>query len=398
MFAAAMTYFLFKVLAATGPATLYTSPSGSQSAYVGQSFAVTVRISTGGNVPVTGASVYMSYPADKLKLVSESYGGPYNTQLAASDSNGVLRMDRAAFPAISGGDKLFAKVTFKAKASGSAPISFTGSSIVTSGEDDSNILGQKNGVTYKLSEQPASSPPGSDGGSSGSGSGGSSSGGSSQGTGGGSSGSHGSSGGSSDRHHKKHHKKHGRSGSRRTHKDSSSKGTERNTTSVKIAVLDSDKKPVRGAEVTVDGQSSETDKHGIAYFSGIPAGDQSITVRYNGKETSKELHVSNASSTQTPQLVKVSIPGRNFSPLLLFVPTFVLLVIGLFVVRPWDRWFMPLFAKDETPAKVVSSDHPATPPSEPLFTPPKVSQQKKDEPGTVYEPGGSDKDKPPNNG
>ncbi len=151
LFALAMTFIIFRSFAAVGPATLYTSPGGSQSVVKGKTFTVSVRVKTASNVPVTGASVYLSYPSSKVSVQSISYSGsPYNFEASKSNTGGILKMDRAAIPAISGGDKLFAKVTFKALATGSAAISFTSNSFVTSGEDDSDLSLQKSGVVYKV--------------------------------------------------------------------------------------------------------------------------------------------------------------------------------------------------------------------------------------------------------
>ncbi len=379
LFAAAMTYFIFRAFAASGTATLYTSPGGTQSVSTGQTFAVSVRVSSGASVPVTGAAVYLAYPTSKLQVISESYGGPYNTQLVATDSGGILRMDRAAFPMISGGDQLFAQVTFKAITSGSAPLSFTGSSIVTSGEDDSNILAQKNDVTYNITT-PATPPPASSGGGSSSGSGSSSSA-SKAGTGGSSKTTTTQSGGSQTSSGS------GSSASSGT-PQSSTPGSSQSTqvtdqsagtveSSLEITVVDSKNKPVEGATVTVNGQTAKTDKNGVARFSGVAAGDQTIAVSYNGKKTSKVIQVKGASTQASPQTFKVSVVRNKFNPVLLFIPILVLLAAGGFIMRPWER-----FAKStaDAPAdQVVTSNQP-----------PEATQatthNKQETPGTVYSP------------
>lgn len=159
LFAAVGVLILVRVLAATGGATLYTSPAGNQSIKKGQSFSVSVRVSTGNDVPVTGAVVYLKYPADKLQVTNLNYSGSaYGLQVHESNTGGILRMDRASLPMIPGGDKLFATITFKAlNQTGAAPISFTDDSKVFSGEDDSNILEKKQGVNYTIT-QPTSYP------------------------------------------------------------------------------------------------------------------------------------------------------------------------------------------------------------------------------------------------
>lgn len=393
IFATIMTVVLFKSFAATGPATLYTTPSGTQAVTTGQSFTVNVRISTAGNVPVTGASVYLSYPADKLQVTGESYGGPYSTQLFVGDSGGVLRMDRAAFPMISGGDQLFAQVTFKAISAGSAAIGFTGSSVVTSGDNDSNLTGARNGVTYNISA-PATPPPssgggsssggsGSSSGSSGSGSGSSSSSGGSSGssgsgsTGGSNTGS-GSSGGSSGGGSSSS----SGSGSSQSGGNSTSSGTII-TSSVKITVVDSKGKPVEGAEVIIDDQTVKTDKTGTAYFNGVVTGKLKIAVKYNGKKTSKTLQVKGA-STQSPELFKVSITRNKFNPTLLLLPVVILVAAAAFIFRPWSGKLTLHHADtpgmSDTPV-VVSSSQPPTVDQTPI-----TPGRKIETPGTTITP------------
>lgn len=165
LFAVVGAVILVRALAASGGATLYTSPAGNQSVKKGESFSLSVRIATGNDVPVTGAVVYLKYPLDKLQVANINYSGSaYGLQIHESNSGGILRMDRASLPMIPGGDKLFATITFRTlNQTGSAPISFTDDSKVFSGEDDSNILNKKQGVNYTItqptSSSPAQSPP-----------------------------------------------------------------------------------------------------------------------------------------------------------------------------------------------------------------------------------------------
>lgn len=397
LFAAVMTYFLIRALAASGTATLYTSPSGTQAVTNGQTFTINVRVSTAGNVPVTGASTYLSYPAGKLQVIGQNYtGSPYNTQLAASDSGGVLRMDRAAFPMISGGDQLFAQVTFKAIATGSAPITFTSSSVVTSGEDDSNILTQRNGVTYNISAPPStggggsSTPPASGGGQTTGGS----SGGSrpstptpsgkpgSGGTGNNSSGGTASGSSTSSTTSGSDASTGGSTGS----SDSSATGTASAVSGLEIAVVDANKRPVKGATVTVNGQTARTDSKGIARFENVTAGKQKVTVQYNGKKVSQTVRVKNDGS-KAPQLVKVSMVQDKLNPGLLLAPVVIVALAAVFFLRPWDRKFAPVMAKEDLP-QVVSSGQPHDTPTAP-------AGRKLETPGTVYSPTPQDKDGSP---
>jgi hypothetical protein len=386
-----MTYLVIRVFAASGVANLYTSPSGTQSVTTGQTFTVNVRVSTGASVPVTGAAVYLSYPTNMLQVVGQSYNGsPYSTQLVATNSGGVLRMDRAAFPAISGGDQLFAQVTFKALTTGSANISFTNSSIVTSGEDDSNILTTKNGVTYNISA-PATPPPSGGGGSNPGSS--SPSGGNNGSTHNGSAGSTAPAGddgddssvpGSSSGGGASGSTSSGGSAFPQAGTGNNGGGTtvaSSNTSSLLITVVDTKNKPVVGAEVAVVGQTVKTDKNGVARFSGVPVGNQAITVKYNGKKTSKTLNVQGV-SMKSPEPFKIAIARDKFNPTILMIPIIVLFVAGAYIRLPWRRLAFAGNSADssESAFVVVSSDSTvATPPSNPPNRPLEA-------PGTIISP------------
>jgi hypothetical protein len=293
-------------------------------------------------------------------------------------------MDRAAFPAVAGGDQVFAQVSFKAVATGSATIGFTGSSVVTSGEDDSNILTARNGVTYNVaapssggggssssggSSQPTSSSTSSGGSSSSSTSGGSKPSASSS--------SSASSGGNSSTSNSTG----GAAGSAQPSDGSDSSVTpttegSQTTNNVKIAVVDGDK-PVSGAKVALGGQTANTDKSGFAYFNNVPVGRQAVKITYKGKQISKQLVINDAAAG-SPQLVKVAINNEGPKLALLLIPVAVLLAVGAFLFRPWERWQAAEFAPAVDEATIVSSDHPAS----------SVSPYKKLEtPGATYAPG-----------
>jgi hypothetical protein len=372
VFASIMTYFLINSFAATGTATLYTSPGGSQSATIGQTFTVSVRVSSGANVPVTGASVYLTYPTSKLQVVGENYSGSaYSTQLVSSNSGGIFRMDRAAFPMISGGDQLFAQVTFKAIAAGSAPINFTNSSIVTSGQDDSNILTSQSGVTYTVSAattNPTSSP------ASGSGSSAtpvrpSSASGKSNAQGSPAAGGTTTTGNSSQ------------TGAPLDSDQIASPASEGGGTNavsggslIQITVLDTNNKPIEGATVTIASQTARSDKNGVVSFTNISAGKQALIVSFNGKKTSKDINVT-GTSTESPELFKVSVNRDKYSPVTLIIPVIILLAVGLFFIRPWSHKFAKVSAD---PLPVVTSERPPTTPAQ--------SSKNGQLPGSVYTP------------
>lgn len=340
LFAAVMTYILIKAFAATGGATLYTSPSGTQSVKKGQSFTLSIRISTANNASVTGASVYLSYPANLLKVTGESYSGSaYNTQLVVNNSSGVLRMDRAAFPLISGGDKLFAQVTFQALATGSASIGFTGDSIVTSGVDDSNILTQRKGVSYVVSA-PTSSSSSSTSKSSSSGSAAppssstSSTSNTEQNT-------------SSTPNTQPATGNNSNSPSQKSSikptsntQPSTNDSGNNSINSFSVIVVDQQNNPVEAAEVAMNGQTVKTDQKGVASFQSVPLGQQNITVSYKGKKTFASAEVKSASTSDPaqPQSYTVKINKNKLNPFVLLIPAGLIILIAgaFFFLRP--KW------------------------------------------------------------
>jgi hypothetical protein len=370
IFAAAMSYFLFQAFAATRTGTLYTSPAGSQSAAAGQTFTVNVRINSGsGSVAPICADVYLSYPSDKLQVLGESYGGsPYTYEgLTPAASGGVLHMLRCASPGgtVPGGDQLFAQVSFKAAAAGSAAIGFTGSSVVTS--DDGDILNQKNGVTYNISAPSSPAPAATSGSTSGS-SGSTTSGTTTRTTTTASAGSNPNfTDGSADPSAPSSGGSAGTAGTPGSAAATAS-GTPLTSSGaavsvVEITILDSVDKPVEGAEVTINGQTVRTDKNGVARFAGVPQGGHKVAVKYNGKKTNKTVQVKGASTQAAPQVFKVSISKDKFNPLVLVGPILLLAAAGLIFLKPWHTRFAHEAA--DVPAGVVSSDQPAGPPDTP---------------------------------
>lgn len=143
---------------AAGTATLYTNPAGTQPVAQGSNFSIQVRINA--SVAPGAAEVSMAYSADKLQVQSVNYSGSqYDFALLESNSGGVLQMDRAAFSAVPAGDQLFATVTLKAIAAGSANINFTDASVVRDYSDGSAMALSKNGVAYNVAANPTPADP-----------------------------------------------------------------------------------------------------------------------------------------------------------------------------------------------------------------------------------------------
>jgi fibronectin type 3 domain-containing protein len=155
------------------------------------------------------------------------------------------------------------------------------------------------------------------------------------------------------------------------------------TTSATFTVVQLRNKPVKGAVVTVAGQTSLTNRQGVAYFSSIPTGSQDVTVQYGDKQVSKTVKVKQPGQ-KAADIFKVSLVRREFNPALLFVPVAVLIMAGVFFIRPWDKKFASVIDKDSGP-QIVSSNQP--------HHTEQPAGRKLEAPGTVYTPG--DKDQPP---
>ncbi len=363
LFAATMTYLLIQSFAAVGPANLYTSPGGTKTVNKDSTFTVSVRISTASDVPVTGAAVYMSYPTSKLTFQNVSYSGsPYNLELLESNSGGVLRMERGALPAIPGGDKLFAKVTFKAVSSGSAAISFTSSSYVTSGEDDSNLPLQVSGVTYNI-VTPSSGGDSSSGSNNDSSDSSSDTNSNSSNTSSQSPSSEPSvsqeSPDSSESSSTNDNKKDKDSNSPSSHDTNSSDNTNLSR-ALEVVVTDEGQNPVRGAKVTIDGETIETDENGIARFEYVPAGEQDIVVDHNGVKTLSTVQVEGLSTVSNPESFVVTIDSNKLNPLIwLVVPLIGMFIIALMLFgRPWinkNGGFLSYFNKHDKDTALLNT-------------------------------------------
>ncbi len=329
---------------ATGSATLYTSPGGTQSVSLNSTFSLQVRINA--TVSPGAAEVYISYPTAKLQVQSIDYSGsPYTIQLLESNSGGVLEMDRAAFSAIPAGDQLFATVNFKAIASGSAPISFTNSSVVRAFSDSSAMALTKNGVTYNITtptppppppvtpptptptptpspapspnptpsptSHPSTTPPSST------------------------------------------TKTTTKSPSPTPTPSPSPSGTPSpapatDTTSgsndqassggqtLDVHIIDKTNKPVQGAKVTIDGTNISTGSDGVAHFNSVTPGDKQVAVDYKGKKSTQNTQVLGASTADTPEAVTLQIDSSKSNPLIFILPvTLIAILVGLFVLaRP----------------------------------------------------------------
>lgn len=121
-----LSFFLFLcplVVNATGTAT--TGFSGNSSVYVGNTIDITLYVgSVSGTTNNGGLAAFggnLSYPSNLLELVSTSSLAPFNVELVNNKFGGF------GANTITGYSNIM-KLTFRAKATGSATISYTGSS------------------------------------------------------------------------------------------------------------------------------------------------------------------------------------------------------------------------------------------------------------------------------
>lgn len=128
--------------------TLSLSPGGGSISTGGTTY-VQVRLNTGGE-SVNGVSAYLSYPADKVDVVSVSYGGAFPIAAEGSYGGGGIRISRGSISGASG-NLVIATVGFRGKAPGaSATVSFIGGSAAPRTSDSSDSLSGTSGGTYTI--------------------------------------------------------------------------------------------------------------------------------------------------------------------------------------------------------------------------------------------------------
>lgn len=146
----------FKLSAA--PSSNITLQASTSNPRPEEQFSVTAIISTGPN-QVTGSELSISYPSDKLEVLSVNPG----TFLANADVYGPIidSIEGSVFyslylpvndPPITGSGEL-ATFIFKAKASGSATINIDDTSVVVAiGENGDNVLETKSGISVNVAQ------------------------------------------------------------------------------------------------------------------------------------------------------------------------------------------------------------------------------------------------------
>jgi fibronectin type 3 domain-containing protein len=168
------------------------------------------------------------------------------------------------------------------------------------------------------------------------------------------------------------------------------KGGNHSTKAAAVKVTNRYNKPAAGALVTLNGYTVTTNIHGIAYFTKVPSGKQQVLINYAGKTTSKTIKVKDEKSKdrhQVAQTVKISLARNQLSPVLLLVPTVILLAAGGFIFRPWGKVAHASHASstEDIPRHVVTS-------SEPQST--SATGRPPENPGAVYPPDSDHQHKP----
>jgi hypothetical protein len=319
---------LDKAAAASTPSFSVSPASGTYS--VGDYVTVSVSEDSGSQA-VNAVEADLLY--DKNVLSFDSLDGsqsPFKLEGTMSAGGGVVKIPRAIAKTSLTDSKLVSKVTFKviAPAKGSLlKFDTTSQILLLSSHADIWQNGTQNGASFNL----VSSTSGSSGGSGSSGSsssGSSSSNGSKTGTGGskssGGSGSSSSAGGSTSP--PANNTSVPQTG---TPGDTSMPQTLLPTThSLAIKILDTEGKPVSGATVKIDSQTTTSDSDGVASFTGVSEGQHQVSVTYSGKTESKPINVKATDSVASIQQFKVKLSSKSKA-----MPVWIIyLIIGLIVL------------------------------------------------------------------
>lgn len=143
-------YFVVKIFAATGAATLSLSPS-IQTLTNGQTFTVQI-MENSGSATVNAVQANVSYPAASLSLQSiDTTGTAFPLVAQSTGANGVINIAQATnggAPPVTG-SQLVATLTFKSlMTSGSAMVAFTAGSAVVSSVDNTALALTTTGGAY----------------------------------------------------------------------------------------------------------------------------------------------------------------------------------------------------------------------------------------------------------
>jgi hypothetical protein len=186
---------------------------------------------------------------------------------------------------------------------------------------------------------------------------------------------------------------------------------------VSIKIVNTKGKPVVGAEVKLDKQTTHTLSDGTAAFVDIPDGTYTVSVTYNGKTTSQSITINaEGQPGSSVQNFKVAVAASNSIPTWLVYTggaVLALFVLGFLIPRRHhgfgDFITMPIATESvvtgnmKNKPQVIAPAPPAQPvqPPQPVQPQPVTSQPppptpgvpaKPATPGSVYEPNSNNKD------
>ena len=143
--------------------TLYLSPA-SKTVNVGSNFTIAIRVDSKG-ININAVQANLSYPTSKLDFVSiDGSESAFNFPLEETGGGGIVKIGRIVLPDPVKGDRFVANVTFKAKSSGTATVSFASGTVVLKSSDNSVLTTTKSGGSYTInSTNPPPPPPPDDG-------------------------------------------------------------------------------------------------------------------------------------------------------------------------------------------------------------------------------------------
>lgn len=129
---------------------------------VGSTFDISVQVDTKGQ-EINAVQMQLSFPADKLQLVSPSAGSSiieiYTTPPRFNNSTGTVEIIGGIPNGINVPNGLISKLTFRVKSVGQASLRFTGESqILLNDGRGTNVLDNTFGATYKLELPPQQGP------------------------------------------------------------------------------------------------------------------------------------------------------------------------------------------------------------------------------------------------
>ncbi len=149
------SWFLFAAIAQA--AAFSVTPSSGEHA-VGTTFEVSVLLDTKGQT-VNAVQMELSYPPDKLQLVSPSAGSSviqiYTTPPRYDNKTGRVEIIGGIPNGINVSNGLISKLTFRVNSVGPASLRFTGQSqVLLNDGKGTNVLDNTLGATYTLALPP----------------------------------------------------------------------------------------------------------------------------------------------------------------------------------------------------------------------------------------------------